>query len=113
MHQKNPVKAMEGIQAKQNRLAYIRKNFPALENKAKKELLMACIYSMQSTKKDLSGDARKRAMNTLRTVIMDLQPMDFSDDEAGKRKLLMQAACRCPVLVSGVLNVLIDLHVLT
>lgn len=112
MHQKNPVKAMEGIQAKQERLAYIQKNFPNLENQAKQELLMACVYAMQTYRKERTGQEKKQAMKELRAVIDGLGQLDLYGIPSGKRKLLMQAACRCPELISGILNFLIAIHVL-
>jgi len=113
MHQKNPVKAMEGIQAKQARLAYIQKNFPRLESQAKQELLMACVFAMQTCRRERTGQEKKQAMKELRSVIDGLGQVDLSGISSGKRKLLLQLAGKCPEIISGMLNFLIDIHVLT
>ena len=113
MHQKNPVKALEGIEAKQERLSYIQHHFPALETEAKQELLLACVYAMQTCRKERTGEERKRAMKVLRDVIDSLQPVDLSDVQSAKRKVLLKVAQCCPEVLSGVLNFLIDIHVLT
>lgn len=113
MHQKNPVKAMEGIQAKQERLAYIQKNYPDLENQAKLELLMACVYAMQTCRKERTGQEKISAMKELRSVIDKLEQPDLSEVDSGKRKLLLKMAMKYPEMISGLLNFLIDIHILT
>ena len=112
MHQKNPVKAMEGVEAKCERLIYIRSRFPKLENEAKLELLMACVYSMQACRKEQTGHEKAQSMKKLRSVIAGLGKLDFSGITSCKRKLLLRMAARYPEAVSGVLNLLIDIHVL-
>ena len=112
MHQKNPVKIREGIQAKQKRLAYVQKYFPELENAAKQELLMACVYALQGYRKDLEKTQRKAASREICSVIEQLDAVDVSEG-AAKQKLLMKAAMKWPEPVAAVLNFLIDIHILT
>ena len=112
MHQKNPVKIREGIRAKQERLVYLQEYFPELENAAKRELLMACVYALQGYRKDLEKTQRKAASREICSVIEQLDAVDVSEGSA-KQKLLMKAAMRWPEAVAAVLNFLIDIHILT
>lgn len=112
MHQKNPVKIQEGIRAKQERLGYLQQRFPQLENEARRELLMACIYALQGYRKDLDRKSEKQASREICQVIGQLGTIDLSTVSA-KQRLLLQAAQKWPVAVAAVLNFLIDIHILT
>ena len=112
MHQKNPVKIREGIRAKQERLAYLHKSFPQLEDEAGRELLMSCIYALQGYRKELDSSARKQASREICQVIDQLGPVDVSDVSA-KQRLLLRMAQKWPETVAALLNFLIDIHILT
>jgi len=113
MHRKNPVKKLEGLRAKKQRLAWLKENLPALTEMAKVELMLACIYAMQTCLRDLSGTEKENAAEEIRDLIRQLQPLDLSCADSAKQKLLIQAAVRWPEAVAKILNFLIDIHVLT
>lgn len=110
MHKKNPVKKLEGLRAKQQRLELLKQRLPELVDMAKVELLLACIYAMQTW---LREEDRKPAMEEIRSLIRNIRPVDLSCADSAKQKLLLQAAVRQPEAVARVLNFLFDIHVLT
>lgn len=113
MHRKNPLKKLEGLRAKKRRLSYLRERLPKLVDPAKVELMLACIYGMQTILRDLEGDAREEAAQEIRDLIRDLQPINLDCADSAKQKLLIRAAVRCPEAVAKLLNFLIDIHILT
>ena len=113
MHQKNPVKKLEGLRAKKQRLAFLQEKLPDLVDIAKVELMLACIYAMQTILRDLKGAARKEASREIRDLIRDLQPLNLDCAESAKQKLLIRGAVHSPEAVARALNFLIDIHVLT
>lgn len=113
MHQKNPVKCREGIQAKQNRLAYLQSRMPQLADQAKCELLLSCVYCLQTYRKELQGEKRKEAEMQMLSVIRKLKPVPVAMVNSQKQRLLLGAAQYCPRSVAAVLNFLIDIHILT
>lgn len=113
MHRKNPIKKLEGLRAKQQRLEYLQEKLPDLVAMAKLELMLSCIYAMQTCIRDLEGADRKEATDEIRALIRQLQPLDASCADSTKQKLLIRAAVSQPEAVARILNFLIDIHVLT
>ena len=113
MHQKAPVKKLEGLRAKRQRLAYLEARMPALAAEAKVELFLACVYAMQAWLRDPAGEARTLAIGEIRDTMQTLQPMDLSAAASAKQKLLIRAASRWPEASAKTLNFLCDIHVLT
>lgn len=113
MHQRNPVKKLEGLRAKQQRLEWIQGHIPELVQQAKIELGFSCIYALQVWLREPAGDIRKAAMEEIRKILRLLQPIEFTAGESAKRRLLIMAAGKCPVAVAKVLNLLTDIHILT
>ena len=113
MHRKNPVKKLEGLRAKKQRLAFLQEKLPELVDMAKVELMLACIYAMQTILRDLKGAARKEASREIRDLIRDLQPLNLDCAESAKQKLLIRGAVHSPEAVAKILNFLMDIHVLT
>ena len=112
MHQQNPVKKLEGLRAKRQRLEFLKNKFPTLVEMAKVELMLSCIYALQAFQSNMAGSERKDAVMEIRGVIRELQPLDFSHAESGKQKLLLKAAVHQPETVARILNFLIKSHVL-
>ena len=113
MHQKNPVKKLEGLRAKQQRLEFLREKLPGLVNVAKVELMLACIYALQTILRDMEGTAKQQAVSEVRDLICQLQPLNLDGVDSPKQKILLKAAVRYPEAVAKMLNFLIDIHVLT
>ena len=113
MHQKNPVKKLEGLRAKKQRLEYLKEKLPELVDAAKLELMLSCIYGMQTVVREMKGPGRQDAVREIRDLIRQLQPLNLNDVDSAKQKILIKAAVRYPEAVAKVLNFLIDIHVLT
>lgn len=113
MHQKNPIKKLEGLRAKKQRLAFLQEKLPELVDMAKMELMLACIYAMQTILRDLKGAARKEAGWEIRELIRDMQPLNLDCADSAKQKLLIRGAVHSPEAVAKILNFLMDIHVLT
>lgn len=113
MHQKNPVKKLEGLRAKQQRLEFLREKLPGLVNVAKVELMLACIYALQTILRDMEGTAKQQAVSEVRDLICQLQPLNLDGVDSPKQKIMLKAAVRYPEAVAKTLNFLIDIHVLT
>lgn len=112
MHQQNPVKKLEGLRAKRQRLEFLKNKFPSLVEMAKVELVFSCIYALQAFRQNMAGDQRKEAVAEIRGLIFELQPLDLSLADSGKQKLLLKAAVRWPEAVAKMLNFLMKIHVL-
>lgn len=113
MHRKNPVKKLEGLRAKAQRLEYLRERLPVLVDAAKAELMLACVYAMQDCIQNLEGTDREEAVREIREQIRKLQPLKLDSIESAKQKLLLRASVYQPKAVARLLNFLIDIHVLT
>lgn len=113
MHQKDPRKKLEGLRAKQERLAFLQKNMPRLADQAKAELMLSCIYAMQTCLRDLTGEDRKAAAEEIRALIRQLQPLDVGCADSARQRILLRAAVHQPEAVAKLLNFLIDIHILT
>ena len=59
-------KRLDGLEAKIQRLEFIRRNYPDLMNLAKRELFMSCLWLEQMTKKYLEGTERKNCEKKIR-----------------------------------------------
>ena len=112
MHQQNPVKKLEGLRAKCQRLEFLKSKFPSLVEMAKIELMLACLYALQAFQGNTTESQKKEAVLEIRRLIHDLRPLDLSQVDSGKQKLLLKAAVRQPVAVAKMLNFLIKIHVL-
>ena len=110
MHRKDPVKKLEGLRAKEQRLDLLKRRMPEMEGVAKTELMLACIYAMQTW---LREQDRQEAMAEIRGLIRRLQPLDPACADSPRQKLLLWAAARQPELVARILNFLFDIHILT
>ena len=112
MHQKNLVKCRESILAKQQRLAYLQQRMPQLADQAKQELLLTCVFCLQTYRKELRGKAYGEEKRYICSVIEKLKPI-VAVEGSVKQKLLICASQHCPGITAAVLNFLIDIHILT
>lgn len=113
MHQKYSLKRLEGLKAKLQRLEYLTEHMPALEEEAREELMMSCLYGMQGSLKFLSGSEQEAAKTLIYATMERVTPVPLKTVRSGKRKLLLYFAQRRLEATAKVLNFLIDIHVLT
>ncbi len=112
MHSPYSLKKLNGIRAKECRLAYLKEKMPALVLEARQELLYSCIYGMQGALWGLSGRELEEARAYLNGVVVSQKPAE-KKGLSGKQKLLLSLAEWNLEKTANVLNFLIRIHVLT
>lgn len=113
MHQTFSIKRVESLRAKQERLEYLKQRMPQLENEAKEDLVMTCLYVMQGSLRSLKGAERERAREIIEKAMADAVPLTIDPAHSGMRKLLLKLAQKNLEGTARLLNFLIDIHVLT
>lgn len=109
MHKPFSRKRLQGMQAKLQRLAYLKERMPQLVDLAAEELWMTCLYAMQGSLKGLSGEELALAKQEIGAVAAQLPPVV---PDSGKRRMLLALARHSLPTAARLLNVLIDLHIL-
>lgn len=112
MHKPYSVKRLEGIRAKQERLAFLEANMSSLVPQAKKELLMNCLYGMQGTLRNLKGEERQQAEAFLQDAMTSLKPIPLEAEDSGKRRVLLRCAGKSLKGTARALNLLEKMHIL-
>ena len=69
MGEEYSLKRLDAIEAKIQRHAYIKENFPALENISAKDLWFTCIYQGQMALRNLDGESAKRVIAYLEKIL--------------------------------------------
>lgn len=113
MHKPFSIKRLQGLQAKKQRLEYLRKNIPELVNEAKEDLYLSCIYSMQGSLRSLQGNDLETARGIIGELRKELMPLEDLTDLSIKKKVLFFMARINFEGTCWLLNFLIDIHVLT
>lgn len=113
MHGTFSLKRVQSLDAKQQRLAYLRTALPELENLAKEDLVMTCLFVMQESLRHLKGEEFARAEGLIRDAMADAKGLVIGDDCGKMRGLLLKLAGKNLKLTAKLLNFLIDIHVLT
>lgn len=75
MHSGFSLRRLEGIQAQEQRLAYLQAHMPSLEYEGRANLFLYCQYAMQVSLKYLSGEEQKLAMDSIQKTISRLTPL--------------------------------------
>ncbi|MDO5152014.1 MAG: glycosyltransferase [Eubacteriales bacterium] len=113
MHQLDPFKRLDGILAKQQRLAYLQAHMPELVDEAKLDLFFTCLYAMQGCLRSLSGDEMEKARRILYDALEDTKPLPSGNMLSGKKHLLLRLARTSFEGTCRMLNFLTDIHVLS
>ena len=109
MHKPFSRKRLQGMQAKLQRLEYLKERMPQLVDLAAEELWMTCLYAMQGSLKGLSGEELALAKQEIGAVAAQLPPVV---PDSGKRRMLLALARHSLPTAARLLNILIDLHIL-
>lgn len=112
MHKPFSVKRLQGLDAKLQRLSYLKERFPALVNAAEEDLLMTCLFAMQGSLRWLSGEELETARRKIKDVMAQIGPVSVTGDVPAKRKLLLLLAQKHLEGTGRILNFLIDVHLL-
>ena len=113
MHGSFSLKRVQSLDAKQQRLAYLRKHLPALENTAKEDLVMSCLYIMQESLRWLKGEELAQARQLIREAMRETKGLPGENISGTMRRLLVKLSQKNLTFTAKLLNFLIDIHVLT
>ncbi len=113
MHKPYSVRRLDGIQAKRQRLDYLRQRIPSLEYEAKLDLFLTCLYAMQGCLSCLSGEELAEARRILHGAVKEVTPLPIRKTLPRKKKALLFMAQISFEGVCRVLNFLIAIHLLT
>lgn len=113
MHGNFSLKRVQSLDAKQQRLVYLRQRLPELENTAKEDLVMTCLYVMQESLRWLKGEELAQAKDLIRRAMADAQGLSVDPDAGTMRKLLLKLSRKNLIFTAKLLNFLIDIHILT
>ena len=113
MHKTFSLKRLQGLEAKQQRLAYLRQTMPSLEYEAKVDLFFTAMFLMQSCLRSLKGEELEQARQYIQEILKEITPLEKNPNASAKNNLLLKLAQRNFEGVCRVLNFLIDIHILT
>ena len=113
MHKPYSLRRLQGLDAKLQRLTWLRERFPGLVQEAKADLLMTALGAMQGCLRSLSAEEMEEARRRLGGILAQIGPVEIPDGTSAKRKLILLAARRNLERTAAVLNFLIDIHLLT
>ena len=113
MHQGFSLKRVEALQAKQQRLQWLKEQMPSLAEEARADLVMTCLYIMQGSLKHFRGEELKQAKVLMADAMADAAPVKWDDSFSKMRNVLLQLAQINLELTARLLNFLIAIHVLT
>ena len=113
MHQGFSLKRVEALQAKQQRLQWLKEQMPSLVEEARADLVMTCLYIMQGSLKHFRGEELKQAKVLMADAMADAAPVKWNDSLSKMRNVLLQLAQINLELTARLLNFLIAIHVLT
>ncbi len=113
MHKPYSLKRLQGLYAKEQRLEYLKETMPELVYEAKFDLFFTSLYAMQGCLKSLKKEEQAQAKQIIGNIIAPLMPLGPNPEASKLKNLLLAMAQRNFVGTCRLLNLLIDLHVLT
>ena len=113
MHGRFSLKRVQSLDAKRQRLDYIRKQIPELENLAKEDLIMTCLFVMQESLRFLKGEEFRQAEMLIREAMTETEGFVIDPETGTMRKILLGSARKNLKLTATILNFLIKIHILT
>ena len=113
MHKPYSLRRLAGIQAKQQRLAYLKERMPGLVYEARADLFFTCLYAMQGCLRSLPPAELEEARRILHGAVAQITPLPVSRKLSVGKNILLVLAQISLEGVCRILNFLIDIHVLT
>lgn len=86
-HSPYSMKRLTGLQAKQERLAYLKENMPELAREAEDNLYYTCMYAMQMCMLAFSGEELSRAKDVIWGVLNQITPPSVKRNCGMKEKI--------------------------
>lgn len=113
MHKPYSIRRLDGLQAKRQRLEYLKAHMPALAEAASYELYFACLFAMQACIRSLPEAELETARRTISGIVAQVTPLGVSRTLSVKRNVLLLMAKTSFEGTCRVLNFLNDVHVLS
>ena len=113
MHKAFSLRRLQGLEGKMQRLAYLQQRMPELVYEAKFDLFFTAMFMMQSCLRSMKGQQLQQARQYIREVLQQITPLEPHPGESARKNLLLKLAQIHFEGVCRVLNLLIDLHILT
>ncbi len=113
MHKAFSLRRLQGLEAKQQRLEYLRQRMPALEYEAKFDLFFTAMFLMQACLRSLKGEQLQQARGYIGEILKQITPLQQNPEASAKKNLLLKLAQKNFEGTCKLLNFLIDIHILT
>ena len=113
MHKPFSLKRLQGLEAKQQRLEYLRQRMPSLVYEAEFDLFFTAMFVMQECLRSMKGEDLEQARKYIGEVLTEITPLEKNPEASAKKNLLLKLAQKNFEGVCRVLNFLIDIHVLS
>jgi len=113
MHKPFSLKRLQGLEAKLQRLDYLKQQMPSLEYEAKFDLFFTAMFAMQESLRSLRGEELQQARQYIRALLKRISPLEKNPEASAKKNLLLKLAQVNFEGTCRMLNFLIDIHVLT
>ena len=113
MHKTFSLRRLQGLEAKVQRLSYLQQRMPSAEYEAKFDLFFTAVFMMQSCLRAFKGEELEQARQYIRSVLKQITPLEKNPEASRLKNLLLKMA---QIHFEGsckLLNLLIDIHILT
>ena len=112
MHKTFSLRRLQGLEAKQQRLEYLRQRMPALEYEAKFDLFFTAMFLMQACLRSLKGEQLQQARGYIGEILKQITPLQQNPEASAKKNLLLKLAQKNFEGTCKLLNFLIHIHIL-
>ena len=107
MHKPFSLRRLQGLDAKVQRLNYLRRELPALEYEARYDLFFTCLFAMQGCQKSLNREDLATAKKKIRGILDEITPLGPNPEATALRNVLLKLAQVSFTGTSRLLNLLI------
>ena len=113
MHKAFSLRRLQGLEAKLQRLEYLKERMPCLEYEAKFDLFFTAMFMMQECLRFLKDAELQQARQYIREVLEKVGKLEKNPDASTLKNLLLKLAQKNFEGTCRLLNFLIDIHILT
>ena len=113
MHKSFSIRRLQGLEAKMQRLEYLKNRMPSLVKEAKFDLFFTAMFMQQECLRFLTGEELRQATDDIRNVLDQIAPVETDPEASAKKNLLLKLGRKNFLAVCRILNFLIDIHVLS
>jgi len=106
------LRRLQGLDAKQERLAFLRERFPELTELGRRDLLFTCLMCMQGSLRYLEGEEQAQARAKARQTAKELGKVSWDQSAGVRRNCLLWLAQRSMEGTAKGLNLLEDAGIL-